>query len=50
LEGWRVRHGGQGRALSIIHRPDADRQLVAMVAFGSQDWLTRDAGRSGFGM
>ncbi|MCB1405574.1 MAG: type II toxin-antitoxin system RelE/ParE family toxin [Rhodobacteraceae bacterium] len=49
LHGWRVRHGGQGRALSIVYRAQGDRLFVALVAFGGQDWLTRGAARGGFG-
>lgn len=53
LKGWRVRHGGQGRALSIVYRPDTNavngpRLLIALVAFGGQDWLSRGRDRSGF--
>lgn len=48
LEGWRVRHGGRGRALSIIYRAEGDRLLVAMVAFAGQDWTTSVLDRSGF--
>ena len=47
LEGWRVRHGGRGRALSIIYRVEGDRLLVAMVAFAGQDWTTSAQDRSG---
>lgn len=49
LSGWRARHGGQGRALTIVYRVDGDLLLVPLVAFGGQDWLTRGAGRSEFG-
>lgn len=48
LEGWRVRHGGRGRALSIIYRIEGDRLLVAMVAFAGQDWTKGALDRSGF--
>lgn len=49
LVSWRVRHGGQDRALTVIYRPEGDSLLIALVAFGGQDWLTLGAGRSGFG-
>lgn len=45
LSGWRVRHGGQGRALSIVYRPEGERLLIVLVAFGGQDWLTRSEAR-----
>ena len=31
LDGWRVRHWGRGRVLSIIDRVDSERLLVAFV-------------------
>lgn len=49
LSGWRARHGGKGRALTIVYRVDGDLLLIALVAFGGQDWLTRGVGRSEFG-
>ncbi len=41
LKGWLVRHGGRGRMLTVVFRADdaTDRLLVALVAFGAQDWL-----------
>lgn len=52
LRGWQVRHGGQGRAITVVYRsdirPEGDRLLVALVAFGGQDWLTRGAARGDF--
>ena len=49
LTGWRVRHGGQGRAITLVFRPEGERLLVALVAFGRQDWTTTSAARRGFG-
>ena len=49
LAGWRVRHGGTGRRITVVFRHDAGRGAlyVALVAFGRQDWEERAAGRSG---
>lgn len=43
LQGWRVRHGGRGRMLSVVYRldADADRLDLALVAFAGQDWQTK---------
>lgn len=51
LEGWRVRHGGQGRRITIVfrHEADLDTLYIALVAFGGQDWETHAVGRSGRG-
>ena len=49
LSGWRVRHGGRGRAITLIFRPEDDRLLVALVAFGGQDWLMTEKTRRDFG-
>lgn len=42
LDGWLVRHGGRGRRITIVFRPDAraDCLFIALVAFGGQDWMT----------
>ena len=49
LDGWLVRHGGRGRRLTIVFRPDVERDalFVALVAFGGRDWMGLAAGRSG---
>lgn len=41
--GWLVRHGGAGRMIAVVFRPDTDSQVVqiAIVAFGGKDWLSR---------
>lgn len=50
LSGWLVRHGGSGHRLTIVFRPDIgeDRIFVALVAFGSRDWVRRAVGRRSF--
>lgn len=47
LDGWRVRHGGRGRALSIVYRVDGERLLVVLVAFAGQDWTASAVRRGG---
>ena len=51
LFGWRVRHSGGGRRITVVFRNDASRKAlyVALIAFGGQDWERRAAGRSGLG-
>ena len=51
LAGWRVRHGGAGRRITVVFRHEATSNMlyVALVAFGEQDWEGRAAGRSGLG-
>ena len=51
VAGWRVRHGGGGRRITVVFRHDAadDALYVALVAFGGQDWERRVAGRSSLG-
>jgi hypothetical protein len=41
LLGWLVRHGGARRMVTIVFRPgdEAGVVLIALVAFGAQDWL-----------
>lgn len=46
LAGWQVRHGGVGRALTVVYRVDGDWISVVLVAFGGQDWLTRSSDRN----
>lgn len=47
LAGWRVRHGGQRRQISVVYRHDAamDCLYLALVTFGGQDWTGRATGR-----
>lgn len=47
LEGWLVRHGGSGRRLTVVFRPNLDRDIlfIALVAFGGRDWMRLAAGR-----
>ena len=51
LDGWRVRHGGRGRRITVVFRHDIalDALYIALVAFGGRDWETHAARRSGFG-
>lgn len=51
LTGWRVRHGGSGRRITVVFRHDAPTEAlyVALVAFGGQDWEGRAVGRSSLG-
>ena len=51
LAGWRVRHGGGGRRITVVFRHDAGQGALylALVAFGGQDWEGRAAGRWGPG-
>ncbi|MCH9751399.1 MAG: type II toxin-antitoxin system RelE/ParE family toxin [Alphaproteobacteria bacterium] len=51
MEGWLVRHGGRGHRLTVVFRHDSEANclLIALVAFGGQDWLvTGKARRSEF--
>ena len=49
LPGWRVRHGGTGRRITIVFRltDPGDRLQIALVAFGGQNWLGTAPDRSG---
>lgn len=40
LSGWLVRHGGRGHRITVVFRPDLNRQLlyIALVAFGGRNW------------
>ena len=51
LTGWRVRHGGQGRRITVVFRHDTalDAIYVALVAFGGRDWEAYASRRSRFG-
>lgn len=50
LAGWRVRHGGRGRMITIVFRlsDDGARLQVPVVAFGGQDWMSRSIDRRGY--
>lgn len=47
LDGWLVRHGGRGHRLTIVFRPDFQRDVleIALVAFGGQNWMSLGEGR-----
>jgi Txe/YoeB family toxin of Txe-Axe toxin-antitoxin module len=47
LEGFRRRHGGTDRRVTIIYTIDNEQALVRihLVAFGGQNWSARAAGR-----
>jgi plasmid stabilization system protein ParE len=49
LAGWRARHGGRGRMLTVVFRADPDARLVriALVAFGGRNWLDAALDRRG---
>jgi plasmid stabilization system protein ParE len=51
LNGWLVRHGGRGQRITIVFHsdPDQDCVLVALVAFGGQDWMAAGDVRKNFG-
>lgn len=51
LDGWLVRHGGQGHRLTIVFRADMQRDVlyVALIAFGRRDWMVKGAARSDWG-
>ncbi|MFN6977360.1 MAG: type II toxin-antitoxin system RelE/ParE family toxin [Gemmobacter sp.] len=51
LDGWLVRHGGKGHRLTVVFRADPVQGaiLVALVAFGGQDWMAEGGARRGFG-
>jgi plasmid stabilization system protein ParE len=48
LSGWRVRHGGAGRRITIVFRFSEEDQClqIALVAFGGQDWMGTAPDRS----
>lgn len=49
LSGWRVRHGGRGRMITIVFRlAQSGRLQVPLVAFGGRDWITRASERRSF--
>ncbi len=47
MDGWLVRHGGRDQMITMVFRPDADRNslFLAIVAFGGRDWLARAPAR-----
>jgi plasmid stabilization system protein ParE len=51
LSEWRVRHGGRGRAITIVFKTDPATKtvFVALVAFGGRDWMSLAAARRSFG-
>lgn len=46
--GWRVRHGGAGRRITIVFRltEAGDCLQIALVAFGGQNWMDAAPKRS----
>ncbi len=50
LAGWLVRHGGRGRMITVVFRPDLDERLayIALIAFGGRNWLDEATLRSDF--
>jgi len=50
LDGWIVRHGGRDQKITIVFRPDLDRQIlyIALIAYGGRDWLRDAEGRQDF--
>jgi plasmid stabilization system protein ParE len=50
LTGWLVRHGGRGRMITVVFRPDLEAQLIhiALIALGGRNWLHEATGRRSF--
>jgi plasmid stabilization system protein ParE len=50
LAGWRARHGGRGRMITVVFRADVEAQLIfiAMIAFGGRNWMEGAADRRAF--
>lgn len=50
LDGWLVRHGSRGHRITIVFKADLEssRLYIALVAFGSQDWITQRPDRNAF--
>lgn len=50
LGGWLARHGGRGRMITVVFRPDLDARvlLIALIAFGGRNWLKGAVDRSRF--
>ena len=49
LAGWLARHGGRGRMITVVFRPDPEARLVqiVLIAFGGRNWLHEATGRRG---
>lgn len=49
LAGWRARHGGRGRMITVVFQQDADAGIlhIALIAFGGRNWLDAATGRRG---
>lgn len=50
LAGWLVRHGGRGRMITVVFRPDFEKRLfqIAIIAFGGRNWLELATDRRSF--
>jgi plasmid stabilization system protein ParE len=50
LSGWLARHGGRGRMITVVFRPDPEEQRIhiALIAFGGRNWLDEAADRRSF--
>ena len=50
LDGWLVRHGGAGKRLTMVFKPDVDAGQIylALVAFGGRDWMRLASARQVF--
>lgn len=50
LAGWRVRHGGRGRMITMVFRPDPEGHVlaIALIAFGGRNWLDAAIERRAF--
>lgn len=50
LDSWLVRHGGSGQRLTVVFKPDLDKDCIylAMIAFGGRDWMRAAIGRRTF--
>lgn len=48
LSGWRVRHGGPDRQITIVFRFTGTKELlqIALVAFGGQNWMATGSDRA----
>jgi len=50
LGGWIVRHGGMGRMITVVFRPDVGMRIlyIGMIAFGGRNWPVEAEERRGF--
>ena len=50
LAGWRARHGGRGRMITVVFRADPEARLIhiALIAFGGRNWLDAAVDRRSF--